>query len=93
MASVLVLGETADGGLTALSAELIGAASRISGDLDGGVSCALIGRGTADAAPAAVAAGADTVYVVDDLRQGSQDAIESGAGFYQAQYGDLDVWW
>lgn len=34
-----------------------------------------------------------TVYVVDDLRQGSRDAIESGAGFYQAQYGDLDVWW
>ena len=66
MASVLVLGETADGGLTALSAELIGAAFRLSGDLDGGVSCALIGSGTADAAPAAVAAGADTVYVVDD---------------------------
>lgn len=29
------------------------------------------------------------VYVIDDLRQGSQDAIESGAIFYQAQYGDL----
>ncbi len=65
MASVLVLGELDDGALTATSAELLGAATRLSGDLGGGVACALIGGSVAGAGDAAIAAGADTVYVAE----------------------------
>ena len=65
MASILVIGETDDAGLTAPSLEMLGAASRLSGDLGGGVALALIGSGLADAAAAAGAAGADTVYTAE----------------------------
>ncbi len=65
MASVLVIAEVDGGGLTAGTAELLGAATRLSADLGGGVACALIGAGVAAAADAAIAAGADTVYVAE----------------------------
>jgi electron transfer flavoprotein alpha subunit len=66
MASILVIGEMEGGNLTATTSELLGAASRLSGELGGGVSCALIGAGVATGADAAIAAGADTVYVAED---------------------------
>ena len=65
MASILVFGEIDDAGLTAPTLELLGAASRLSSDLGGGVALALIGSGLADAASAAGPAGADTVYTAD----------------------------
>ncbi len=65
MASILVFGETDDAGLTAPTLEMLGAASRLSGDLGGGVALALIGTALADAASAAGPAGADTVYTAD----------------------------
>ena len=65
MASILVIGETDDAGLTAPTLELLGAASRLSGDLGGGVALALIGSGLGDAAAAAGPSGADTVYTAD----------------------------
>ena len=65
MASVLVLGELDDGALTATSAAQLGAATRLSGDLGGGVACAVIGGSGAGAGDAAIAAGADTVYVAE----------------------------
>ncbi len=65
MASILVIGETDDAGLTAPTLEMLGAASRLSGGLGGGVALALIGSGVGDAAGAAAAAGADTVYTAD----------------------------
>ncbi len=65
MASVLVIGEVDGGSLTAGTAELLGAATRLSADLGGGVACALIGAGVAAVADAAIAAGADTVYVAE----------------------------
>ncbi|MCZ6708721.1 MAG: electron transfer flavoprotein subunit alpha/FixB family protein [Chloroflexi bacterium] len=65
MASVLVIGEVDGGSLTAGTAELLGAATRLSADLGGGVACALIGAGVTGAADAAIAAGADTVYVAE----------------------------
>ncbi|MCZ6544809.1 MAG: electron transfer flavoprotein subunit alpha/FixB family protein [Chloroflexi bacterium] len=65
MASVLVIGEVDGGSLTAGTAELLGAATRLSADLGGGVACALIGAGVTAAADAAIAAGADTVYVAE----------------------------
>ena len=65
MASVLVIGEAPDGQLSATSAELLGAATRLAGELGGGVACALIGGALDSAAQAAVAAGAETVYSAD----------------------------
>ena len=32
-----------------------------------------------------------TVYVIDDLRQGNRNAVEPGATFYEAQYGNRTV--
>ena len=63
MASVLVIGEATDGQLSAASAELLGAATRLAAELGGGVACGLIGGELGDAAHAALAAGADSVYV------------------------------
>ncbi len=65
MASILVIGETDDAGLTAPTLEMLGAATRLSGGLGGAVALALIGSGVGDAASAAAAAGADTVYTAD----------------------------
>ena len=65
MASILVIGETDDAGLTAPTLEMLGAASRLSGELGGGVALALIGAGLGDAAAAAGPAGADAVYSAD----------------------------
>ncbi|MEE9276968.1 MAG: electron transfer flavoprotein subunit alpha/FixB family protein [Dehalococcoidia bacterium] len=66
MASVLVIGEVSGGALAAVTRELLGAATRLSGALGGGVSCALLGSALADAGQQAIAAGADTVYLADD---------------------------
>ncbi len=65
MASILVIGETEDSGLSASTLELLGAAARLSPELGGGVALALIGSGLSDAAAAAGPAGADTVYTAD----------------------------
>ncbi len=65
MASILVFGETDGAGLTAPTLEMLGAASRLSGALGGGVALALIGSGLADSAASAGSAGADAVYVAD----------------------------
>ena len=65
MTSILVIGETDDAGLTAPTLEMLGAASRLSGDLGGGVALALIGSDLNDAAAAAGPAGANTVYTAD----------------------------
>ena len=65
MAAILVFGETDDAGLTAPTLEMLGAASRLSGELGGGVALALIGADLSEAAASAGAAGADTVYTAD----------------------------
>ena len=65
MAAILVFGETDDAGLTAPTLEMLGAASRLSGELGGGVALALIGSDLSEAAASAGAAGADTVYTAD----------------------------
>ena len=78
MASILVFGESAPGGgPVAITAELLGAATRLNAALGGdGVACALIGAELDAAARAAVAAGADTVYTAQDaaLAQYGTDA-------------------
>ncbi len=65
MASLLVIGETDDSGLTASTLELLGAASRLSLELGGSIALALIGSDLAAAAADAGPAGADTVYTAD----------------------------
>ena len=65
MASVLVIGESEAGALSASTGELLGSAAAIAAELGGGVSLALIGAELGAAAEAAGPAGADTVYRAD----------------------------
>ena len=68
MAQILVFGErTVGGGPAAVTAELLGAASRLNEALAGdGVACALIGDDLDALAQAAIAAGAAMVYTAQD---------------------------
>ena len=68
MAQILVFGErTSGGGPAAVTAELLGAASRLNEALGGdGVACALIGDDPDALAQAAIAAGAAMVYTAQD---------------------------
>lgn len=61
--SILVVGEVTDGGLAPITAEMLGAARNLASD---GVGCVLMGSGVESAAQAAIAHGADEVFVVDD---------------------------
>lgn len=62
--AILVVGEVADGALAPITAEMLGAAKRLS---DGGtVACALIGSGAGSNAGDAIALGADEVLVADN---------------------------
>ena len=62
--SILVVGEVEEGRLAKITAEMLGAARRLSGD--GTVVCALIGSGVEASRQAAIALGADEVLIVDD---------------------------
>ncbi|HTE83148.1 MAG TPA: electron transfer flavoprotein subunit alpha/FixB family protein, partial [Dehalococcoidia bacterium] len=62
---VLVVGEFGDDALTGITAELLGAAHRVVDVLGGKASAALLGEGAGSVAPAAIAAGADRVYVAE----------------------------
>ncbi len=62
--SILVVGEVEEGSLAKITAEMLGAARRLSGD--GTITCALIGSGVEASGQAAIALGADEVLVVDD---------------------------
>jgi electron transfer flavoprotein alpha subunit len=63
---VLVLCETKDGKLAAISAELLGGGSKLAKDLGQELAAVLVGSGVASLAQEAIACGADKVYVVDD---------------------------
>jgi electron transfer flavoprotein alpha subunit len=65
-AEVLVLGECLEGQLTTTTSEIIAAARLLAGDLGGSVACGLQGDGLEQASHAALAHGADRVYVVED---------------------------
>ena len=77
MSTILVIGEVEAGELTAATRELLGAANRLSADLDGEVGLALIGAELSAAAEAAGPAGANTVYRAADasLAQYQTDAF------------------
>ena len=76
MSTILVIGETEAGELTAATAELLGAANRLTAELGGDAALALIGADLAAAAEASGPAGASTVYRADDaaLAQYQTDA-------------------
>ena len=78
MPQILVFGElAADGRPASITAELLGAATRLNQAMGGdGVACALIGADLDAAAQAAIAAGAATVYTAQDdaLAQYQTDA-------------------
>ena len=76
MSTILVIGEAEAGALTAATAELLGAANRLTAELGGDAALALIGADLAEAAEAAGPAGASTVYRAADasLAQYQTDA-------------------
>jgi electron transfer flavoprotein alpha subunit len=62
---VLVVAETAEGALAAISFEVLGAARRLADELGQPVQAALLGQGVEPLAQQLIAAGADKVYVAD----------------------------
>lgn len=62
---VLVIGEIVDGALTSTTDELLGAARRITEQLGGLVSLALLGSGAGQLAQEGIRRGADRVFVAD----------------------------
>jgi electron transfer flavoprotein alpha subunit len=66
--SVLVTAEVSEGTLSPVTFELLGSARDLAGKLGGGVGCALLGSGIADAAKQLIAHGADQVVMADDPR-------------------------
>jgi electron transfer flavoprotein alpha subunit len=63
---VLVIGEMTDGTLAGITGELLGAARRLVDGTGGQVSAALLGSGASSLAAAAIAQGADNVFVADN---------------------------
>jgi electron transfer flavoprotein alpha subunit len=65
---ILVVGEVAEGKLLPITAELLGAGRRLADELKESLNCILISDKVGDAAKAAVAAGADKVFVTEDAQ-------------------------
>jgi len=63
---VLILGETKEGKLASITAELLGGGRKLADDLGQELAAVLVGSGVAGLAQEAIAYGADKVYVVDD---------------------------
>ena len=63
---VLVFAEVTEGKLSSIAAELLGCGRGLAAELGGDLSAVLVGSNVASLAPGAIAAGADTVFVVDD---------------------------
>jgi len=63
---VMVYGETTEGKLAGITAELLGCGRKLADDLGQELCAVLVGSGVSDLAQEAIAFGADKVYVVDD---------------------------
>lgn len=63
---VLIVGESSDGKLALISAELLGVGRKLAADLGEELSVVLIGRKLGNAAKEAVTFGADKVYLIDN---------------------------
>ena len=66
VAAVLVLGECLGGQLSPTTSEIIAAGRKLADELGASVACGLLGHRLGQASAAALAQGADRVYVVDD---------------------------
>lgn len=73
---VLVFGETIDGKLAPITAELLGCGRRLADELKESLVCILVGDKVADVANSAIASGADKVYIAEDptLKEYQTDA-------------------
>lgn len=65
---ILVVGEAAEGKLLPITAEILGAGRKLADELKEPLNCIIIGAGLGDTGKAAVAAGADKVYLADDAQ-------------------------
>ncbi len=63
---VMIFGETINGKLSSVTTEILGGGRRLADELKEDLMCVLIGDQLGDTAQAAIAYGADKVYVVDD---------------------------
>ena len=63
---VLVYTEIAEGKLSAIATEALGAGRKLAADLGGELGAVLVGSGVSSLAQEAIAFGADKVYIVDD---------------------------
>lgn len=73
---ILVVGEIAEGKLLPITAELLGAGRHLADELKEELACILIGDKVGDAAKAAIAAGADKIYITEaaELKDYENDA-------------------
>ncbi|MDD5399076.1 MAG: electron transfer flavoprotein subunit alpha/FixB family protein [Dehalococcoidia bacterium] len=65
---ILVVGEAAEGKLLPITAEILGAGRKLADELKEPLCCIIIGAGLGDTGKAAVAAGADKVFLADDAQ-------------------------
>jgi electron transfer flavoprotein alpha subunit len=63
---VLVFGETSEGELKSISAEILGCGRRLADDLEEDLMCILLGGQLGEAPQQAIVYGADKAYVIDD---------------------------
>ena len=64
--NVIIFGEIANGNLSSITTEILGAGRKLAGELQDSVICVLIGNQLGETPQKAIAYGADKVYVVDD---------------------------
>jgi electron transfer flavoprotein alpha subunit len=62
---IMICGETTEGKLASITTEILGCGRKLADELKEELSCVLIGQNLNEAAKAAIAHGADKVYVVD----------------------------
>jgi len=65
---ILVVGEASEGKLLPITAEILGAGRKLADELKEPLNCIIIGAGLGDTGKAAVAAGADKVFLADDAQ-------------------------
>ena len=89
---VLIVGEAGNGQLSTATAELLTAGRALLQNLDGELTAGLVGHDLAVAAAAALQAGAERVYTVDDVRLQDLPAdlcVDALAGLYRAAAPDV----
>ena len=89
MSGILVLGETADGRMQPVTAELISAGRSLHEELGQDVAVAFLGSDLDDAASEAFSYGADTVYTVQDPLL-AEPGVDAGVAAFQEACGRVE---